>query len=207
MEDVAVAAPLPTPPVVGRVPAATELPPRPRERAVSAEPPPRPRERAVGAEKPPRPRVRAGAAAAASNAEAVDPFFFLAPTGVDISAAPKSKARRVRWRWMRGTGESDELEHGDMAGGDDLARKHPARPNRRRSRARRRLLPTRDPGAPSPLDDEAVQRSLGRLFRLGARDKPVDGALVSPLHWGVSAKSSSKRREKDVRCTCPNDDV
>ena len=52
MEDGAIAAPLPTPPVVGRVPAAAELPPRPRERAVSAEPPPRPRERAVGAEKP-----------------------------------------------------------------------------------------------------------------------------------------------------------
>jgi len=45
MEDGAVAAPLPTPPVVGRVPAAAELPPRPRERAVSAEPPPRLRER------------------------------------------------------------------------------------------------------------------------------------------------------------------
>jgi len=35
-----------------RVPVVVELPPRPRERAVSAEPLPRPRERAIGAEKP-----------------------------------------------------------------------------------------------------------------------------------------------------------
>ena len=85
MEDGAVAAPLPTPPVVGRIPAAAELPPRPRERAVSAEPPPRPRERAVGAEKPPRLRVWAGAAAAASNADGVDAFFFLAAADMDMS--------------------------------------------------------------------------------------------------------------------------
>ena len=114
METGAVVVPLSTPREVGRVVAAAEpppRPPRPRERATSTAPPPRPRERAPSAEPPPRPRVWDGAAAAASNAEAVDPFFFLALTGVDISAAPKSKARRARWRWMRGTGESDELEH------------------------------------------------------------------------------------------------
>ena len=85
MKDGAIAAPLPTPPVVGRVPVAAELPPRQREGAVSAEPPPRPRERAIGVEKPPRPRVRAGATAAASNADGVDAFFFLATADMDIS--------------------------------------------------------------------------------------------------------------------------
>ena len=94
MDDGAVAAPLPRPPVVGRVVAAAEPPPRPRERAISIEPPPRPRERAVGTEKPPRPKVWAGvAAAAASKADGVEPFFFLAAAGGDI--APKSKTSRV----------------------------------------------------------------------------------------------------------------
>lgn len=98
MEDGAVVVPLSTPPVVGRVPAAAELLPRPRERA-------------VGAEKPPRPRVRAGAAAAASNANGVVPFFFLAAAAMEF-----------------GGGDGGGLgELGDMTGKMDWARKTPAR--------------------------------------------------------------------------------
>jgi hypothetical protein len=89
MEDGAVVAPLPRPPMEQAVGA--EPLPRPRERAVSAEPPPRPRERAAGAEKPLRPRVRAGAVAAAATSKPtrVEPFFFLAAANVDISGKPE----------------------------------------------------------------------------------------------------------------------
>ena len=101
MEDGTVTASSPTPPVVGRVAATAEpteraidaeKPPRPRERAVGAKKPPRLREGAVTVEKPPRPRVWARAiAAAASNADGPDPFFFLAAAGVDISGTPNRR--------------------------------------------------------------------------------------------------------------------
>ena len=87
MEDGAVTASSPTPLVVGRVAATAE----PRERVVGAKKPPRLREGAVTVEKPPRPRVWAGAAAAASNADGPDPFFFLAAAGVDISGTPNRR--------------------------------------------------------------------------------------------------------------------
>ena len=84
--------------MVGRVAAAAEPPPRPWERAIGAEPPPQPRERAVGTEKPPRPGVWAGpvVTAAASNADGVEPFFFLAAADGDISGAPKSETSIVQ---------------------------------------------------------------------------------------------------------------
>ena len=65
----------------------------------------------------------------------------------------------------------------------DLARKTPARPNL--LECGHQPLPARDPSAPSALGDEAVQRKLRRLLRLGARDRGVasrdDGEPVSRL--------------------------
>jgi len=83
-------------------------------------------------------------------------------------------------------GKSEDA--GIYEGGDGFgAEKSRARPNRLLLRAR--LLPARDPSAPSPVGDEAVQRSRGRLFRIGARDRAVasrgDDAPVSRLSWGV----------------------
>ena len=204
MDDGAVAAPLPRPPVVGRVVAAAEPPPRPRERAISIEPPPRPRERAVGTEKPPRPKVWAGvAAAAASKADGVELFFFLAAAGGDI--APKSKTSRV------GGGEV-EMDLGKTTPRyievemDFGAQNSRARPNRLLPCACP-LLTTPDPSTPSTLKDEAVQRCCGvsSASEHGTQPSPRETTGRSSL-GGVKVvfvKMSSPRRGKRRRCTCP----
>ena len=83
-------------------------------------------------------------------------------------------------------GKSEDA--GIYEGGDGFgAEKSRARPNRLLLRAR--LLPMRDPSAPSPVGDEAVQGSRGRLFHIGARDRAVasrgDDVPVSRMSWGV----------------------
>ena len=93
-----------------------------------------------------------------------------------------------------------------MAGGDGLGAENScARPN---------LLPARaidsypqDPSAPSPLEDEAVQRSCRRLFRLGAREKAVasrgDGARVGAAKRGVSCKKAHHGEGKKMPLYMP----
>jgi len=80
-----------------------------------------------------------------------------------------------------------DLDWGTQSGEMDLARKTPVRP--KLLEYGHRPLPARDPSAPSALGDEAVQRKLRRLLRLGARDRGVasrdDGEPVSRLGWGV----------------------
>ncbi|KAF0914110.1 hypothetical protein E2562_026506 [Oryza meyeriana var. granulata] len=80
-------------------------------------------------------------------------------------------------------GESEDA--GIYEGGDGFgAEKSRARPKRLLLRVPW-LLPAQDPSAPSPRGDEAVHRSCGRLFRIGARDRAVasrgDEAPVSRL--------------------------
>ena len=70
--------------------------------------------------------------------------------------------------------------------------------------ARHRLLPARDPSALSPLEDEAVQRSRRRLFRLGAREKAV-ASHVARLNRGFPAKKPITETGKGRRCTCPKE--
>ena len=181
MEDGVVAAPMPTPPVVGRV-------------ASAAEPLPSPRERAVGAELRPAP--------------------LLPPPLPQTVGIPSSSLLQLAWtsqahqigdeegascRWMSGLGEVmtglrcrwiwiGELRAGRWIWGleMDLARKTPVRT--KLLEYGHRPLPARDPSAPSALGDEAVQRKLRRLLRLGARDRGVasrdDGEALSRLGWG-----------------------
>jgi len=182
MEDGVVAAPMLTPPVVGRV-------------AGAAEPLPSPRERAVGAELRPAP--------------------LLPPPLPQTVGIPSSSLLQLAWtsqahqigdeegascRWMSGLGDVmtglrcrwiwiGELRSGRWIWGleMDLAQKTPVRP--KLLEYGHRPLPARDPSAPSALGDEAVQRKLRRLLRLGARDRGVasrdDGEPVSRLGWGV----------------------
>jgi len=95
-------------------------------------------------------------------------------------------------------GKSEDA--GIYEGGDGFgAEKSRARPNRLLLQAR--LLPTQDPSVPSPVGDEAVQRSRGRLFRIGARDRAVasrrDDAPVSlSAELGGFLKKVHHRDEK-----------
>jgi len=76
---------------------------------------------------------------------------------------------RCIWIWIGGSQSREMYLGGEME--MDLARKTPARPNL--LECGHQPLPARDPSAPSALGDEAVQRKLRRLLRLGARDRGV----------------------------------
>jgi hypothetical protein len=178
MEDGTVTVPMPTTPLVGRVAATAEPPPRPRERAVGAEPPPRLRERAVAAEKPPRPKVWAGAAAASTLTAWI-------PSSSKLRPAWTSRAHPNRRRGECEV-EMDEADWGKVMtlGGGRYGRRRWIWRGKL-PHAPKSIACARDPSAPSPLGDEAVQRSCDHRFRLGAREMAVvsrgDGAPVSRL--------------------------
>ena len=87
----------------------------------------------------------------------------------------------------------------------DLARKTPACPNL--LECGHRPLPAQDSSAPSALGDDAVQRKLRRLLRLGARDRGVasrdDGEAVSPVGHGDGKKTPVVRARMHMLTASP----
>jgi len=188
MEDVAVAAPLPTPPVVGRVPAAAERGGRQRRATTTTERESRRRREATATEGTGwghRRRIQCRRCGC-----------LLLP-----SYGRHGHLESARWRWMRRIGGTGMRRR--YGGWRWIGRGKLLRAPKSSACARHRLLPARDPSAPSPLEDEAVQRSCRRLFRLGAQEKAVasrgDGAR---LNGGFPVKMPITETGKGRRCTC-----
>ena len=188
MEDGAVAAPLPTPPVVGRVPVAAELPPRPRERAVSAEPPPRPRERES--------RRRREATATEGTGWGRRRRIQRRRCGCLLlpSCGRHGHLESARWRWMRRIGGTGMRRR--YGGWRWIGRGKLPRAPKSSACARHRLLPvgseravaSRRRGRTTEPPPSLPPRSTGEGRRL-ARGAAKQGVSCKKAHHGDGKKT------------------